>query len=406
MAIDMDVAFNSRPFPALPREAIVELEASRIRQIANAAMGRTDVAAFWFGESDRPTPEFIRRAASQSLADGATFYTQNLGRPALRAAIAGYLNRLHGADVDASRVAVTSSGVSGLMLSAQMLLSPGDRVVIVTPVWPNITEIPRILGAEVVRVGLAVTAGRWSLDLDRLFDALTPDTRALYLGSPNNPTGWTIEAEALAAIFERCRRYGIWLVTDDVYERLCFRPGQPVAPSLLGQADPDDRLISVNSFSKTWCMTGWRIGWLVAPPAIVAELAKVIEYNSSCVPDFVQAGAMAALDGDAGETFITGLRAELGTARQQLVTGLKRHQAIEVPEADGAMYAFFRIDGEADSMRLAEQLLASVGLGLAPGRAFGTEGEGWLRWCFAAQPEKLADGLDRLARFLDSHQGG
>ncbi len=258
-----------------------------------------------------------------------------------------------------------------------------------------------------------VTAGRWSLDLDRLFDALTPDTRALYLGSPNNPTGWTIEAEALAAIFERCRRYGIWLVTDDVYERLCFRPGQPVAPSLLGQADPDDRLISVNSFSKTWCMTGWRIGWLVAPPAIVAELAKVIEYNSSCVPDFVQAGAMAALDGDAGETFITPACGRNSARRgQQLVTGLKRHQAIEVPEADGAMYAFFRIDGEADSMRLAEQLLGKrrAGAGARPGLRDRRRGLAALVFCRTARKARRrtrpAGALSRLAPGRLTRPGG
>jgi aspartate aminotransferase len=393
-------------FPAVPRQAIVDLEASRIRQIANAAMGRDDVAAFWFGESDRPTPEFIRRAAMASLEAGDTFYTQNLGRPVLRAAIAGYLSRLHTTDIGDARVAVTGSGVAALMLSAQMLLSPGDRVVIITPVWPNITEIPRILGAEVVRVGLSVANGRWSLDLDRLFDALTPDTRALYLGSPNNPTGWTIDKASLAAIFEHCRRLGIWLVTDDVYERLCFRPGEEVAPSLLALADAEDRLISVNSFSKAWSMTGWRIGWMAAPRTIVGELAKVIEYNASCVPDFVQHGALAALEDEAGARAIASLRSDLAAARGQLVAGLRRYQLIEVPEADGAMYAFFRIDGEADSMQIAEALISTVGLGLAPGRAFGTEGEGWLRWCFAAGPEKLADGLDRLGRFLEARRAG
>lgn len=388
-------------FPALPRSAITGLEASRIREIANGAMGRADVAAFWFGESDVPTPEVIREAAIAALHKGDTFYSQNLGSPELRARISVYLSRLHGADIGPERIAVTSSGVSALMLTAQMLVSPGDRVAVVTPVWPNVAELPRILGARMVRVPLDVTAGRWHLDLDRLRAALTPETRALYLNSPNNPTGWTIDPETLAAVHAHCRKLGIWLITDDVYERLSFG-NRPAAPSLLPFADPDERVISVNSFSKAWSMTGWRIGWIVAPAAFVGELTKVIEYNTSCVPGFVQAGALAALEGAACEAMVAELRGRLTTSRDLLIKGLRRHAAIEVPEADGAMYAFFRISGLEDDMAVARRLIEEVGLGLAPGSAFGPEGAGWLRWCFAARPEKIADGLDRLGRFFGS----
>jgi aspartate aminotransferase len=387
-------------FPPLPRQAVLDLGASRIREIANSAMGRTDVAAFWFGESDQPTPDFIRNAATASLAAGETFYTQNLGLPALRDTVAGYLSRLHGSTIGAERIAVTGSGVSALMLTAQLVISPGDRVVIVTPIWPNIAEIPRILGADVVRVPLTVAEGRWDLDIDALLAALTPETRALYLNSPNNPTGWTIEPEGLHAIAAHCRRYGIWLITDDVYERLSFRPERSIAPSILPFVDPEDRVISVNSFSKAWCMTGWRIGWIVAPAAIVDQLTKVIEYNTSCVPGFVQRGAIAAFDPLLGEAFVKGLVERLAVSRARLTEGLRRYDAIEMPEADGAMYAFFRLKPRPDDMALAGELLQRVGLGLAPGSAFGPEGEGWLRWCFAASPDKIDDGLSRLDRFM------
>ncbi|HVW93072.1 MAG TPA: pyridoxal phosphate-dependent aminotransferase [Devosia sp.] len=386
-------------FSPLPRDQILALGASRIREIANGAMGRSDVAAFWFGENDQPTPAFIRLAGGEALARGETFYTQNLGMPELREAIAAYLGRLHGIGVGPERVGVVGSGISGLMLAGQMLLSPGSKVVIVTPVWPNITELPRILGAEVIRVPLAIVEGRWQLDLDRLREALTPDVTALFLNSPNNPTGWTIDRAALADIFAHCRRLGIWVVTDDVYERLVFG-GEGRSPSLLPVADPEDRLVSVNSFSKAWSMTGWRAGWMVGPERFIGELAKVIEYNTSCVPAFVQRGAIAALEGNRGEAAVAALRQELETSRRLLADGLHRHERIELPEADGAMYAFFRLRGVEDDMQLARDLLATEGLGLAPGSAFGPEGAGWLRWCFAARPEKIADGLGRLERFL------
>ena len=246
-------------------------------------------------------------------------------------------------------------------------------------------------------VPLAPAQGRWRLDLDRLMDALTPDTRALFLNSPNNPTGWTLPAEDRAAILGRCREHGIWLMADDVYERLSFGPGAS-APSFLPLAEDGDRVMSLNSFSKAWRMTGWRMGWMVAPPAIMDSLGTLLEYNTSCAPDFIQSAAIAALE--RGEGDVAALRTELTSARDQVLAGLRALPGVEAPEPDGGMYAFFRIAGRGDSLALARSLIDEVGLGLAPGGAFGDEGEGWLRWCFAARPDKNAAGLERLARYL------
>jgi aspartate aminotransferase len=189
------------------------------------------------------------------------------------------------------------------------------------------------------------------------------------------------------------------MVTDDVYERLVYGDS-PHAPSLLPFAGPEDRFVSVNSFSKAWSMTGWRAGWVEAPEPFITELGKVIEYNTSCAPKFVQKGAIAALADNRGEAAVGALREGLTTARKLLFEGFARHPDIEAPIPPGAMYALFRIDGFDDDMALARALLETVGLGLAPGSAFGPEGRGWLRWCFAAGAEKIADGLDRLDRFL------
>jgi aspartate/methionine/tyrosine aminotransferase len=283
------------------------------------------------------------------------------------------------------------------MLVAQAVVSPGDKVVVVAPVWPNVVEIPRILSAQMTTVALERAQGRWRLDLDRLMDALTPDTKALFLNSPNNPTGWTLAAEDRAAILARCREYGVWLIADDVYERLIFGPGAS-APSFLPLADPEERVISTNSFSKAWRMTGWRMGWMVLPTSLVEAMGVLVEYNTSCAPDFIQTGAVAALT--QGEASVAALRAELKASRDQVLGGLRRLPGVEAPEPEGGMYAFFRIAGCTDSLALAKQLIADVALGLAPGAAFGDEGEGWLRWCFAHRPEKNAAGLERLAGFL------
>ena len=256
---------------AQSRIPIQALRASRIREVANAGMGRADVLPFWFGEPDEVTPPFIRDAAKAALDAGDTFYTHNLGTPALREAIAAYVSRLH-RPVGADRIAVTSAGVSALMLVAQLFVNPGDRVVAVTPLWPNLVEIPRILGADVVTVPLQLTttgdAPRWELDLDQLLDALVPGTRALLLNSPNNPTGWVISSEQQQAVLAHCRKHGIWLMADDVYERLVYdTPAGEVAcaPSFLDLAESEERVVSTNSFSKSFLMTGWRLGWMIVP---------------------------------------------------------------------------------------------------------------------------------------------
>ena len=387
---------------ALARQRVRALAASKVREVANAGFGLPDVRRFWFGEGDQPTPLFIRQAAMAALAEGRTFYTHNLGTPELRDALSAYLERLHGRVFPTRTLAVTSSGVSALMVAMQAILDPGDRVVAVTPVWPNLVEIPAILGANVTRVGLAPQDGRWTLDLDQLLTAITSETRLLLVNSPNNPTGWTLSAMDRSAVLEHCRRLGVWILTDDVYERVVF-PGQagagPItAPSFLTLADPDDRIISTNSFSKAWRMTGWRLGWMVAPPSLEGDLGKLLEYNTSCAPDFVQAGGVAALT--AGEAGIESLRLEMLAARDRVIAGLSRLPGAEVTTADGGLYAFFRLAGHGDSVAVAKRLIAEAGLGLAPGAAFGPEGEGWLRWCFATRDEAIDDGLARLERWL------
>lgn len=381
---------------AAARPEVQSLRSSKIREVANAAMDRKDVLPFWFGEPDEETPDEICDAAIAALQRRRTFYIQTLGDPALRKEIAGYLSRWHG-PVDIERVAVTSSGTHALMLALQAILNPGDRVVAVTPLWPNLVEMPKVLGAHVQTVPLQFTPAGWALDEQRLLEALRPGTRALLLNAPNNPTGWTIPREMQEVILAHCRRLGIWIISDDVYQRICF--DAPCAPSFLDIATPEDRVISCNSFSKAWRMTGWRLGWIVVPAAMLGDVGKLIEYSSTCAPPFVQAAGLVALS--RGEDAIAHTVERLRQGRDHLAACLGRVPGVELAApARGAMYTFFRIEGVKDSLAFCKRLVTEVGLGLAPGVAFGPEGEGHLRWCYASSTSRLDEGVGRLAAYL------
>ena len=384
------------------RSAIANLEASKIREVANAGMGRSDVLAFWFGESDDVTPEPVRQAAIESLQRGETFYSHNLGLPELRQAIAGYASALHG-PIGADRIAVTSGGVSALMIAMQALVDAGDEVVAVTPVWPNLTAQPAVLGARVRCVPLQARGGAWTLDLQALLDAITPATRLLIVNAPNNPTGWTLTRAEQQAILDHCRRTGTWVLADEVYERLYYEATpNGCAPSFLDISAPEDRLLVVQSFSKSFLMTGWRLGWLVLPPSLVDAVGKLIEFNTSCSSVFTQRAGLAALE-PAGE-ITPPLVEHMRRCRDTLLPRLAALPQVEVASPLGGMYAFFRLHGFDDSLSVAQRLVSEAGLGLAPGNAFAPEAQGWLRWCFASKdPARLAAGADRLQLWLRSH---
>jgi aspartate/methionine/tyrosine aminotransferase len=379
------------------RDAIAHLPASKIREVANAGLGRPDMLAFWFGESDEVTPDLVRQAAAESLMRGETFYAHNLGLPELRAGLAAYTAALHG-PMDVDRIVVTSSGVSALMLATQMLVGAGDEVAAVVPLWPNLTAQAQIMGAHVRRISLRPHQGRWGLDLDDLCSAVTDKTRVLLINAPNNPTGWTLSRDEQQAVLDHCRRTGTWIVADEVYERIWFAEGS-VAPSFLDIATDEDRLVVVHSFSKSFLMTGWRLGWMVLPKGHLDAMGKLVEFNTSCTPVFVQRGGLAALD--IAPTFVPALVQRLRECRDLLVDGLAALPGVQVARPNGGMYALFQVPGHADSLAFAKHLVATRGLGLAPGVAFGDEGEGWLRWCFASRdPSRLSSGVSRLAQAL------
>ena len=382
------------------RQAILDLQASRIRDVANAGLGRSDVLAFWFGESDEVSPDFIRQAAIDSLQSGETFYAHNLGLPELRQAIAAEMQQRHGAGIGVERIAVTSGGVNALMLAMQALLNPGEQVVVVTPVWPNLTSQPVILGADLRTVCLEPQHGRWTLPMAKLLAAVTTQTRLLVVNSPNNPTGWTLSRAEQQILLDHCRRTGTWILSDEVYENLYYLPTENrCAPSFLDIAAPQDRLVVAHSFSKSFLMTGWRLGWLVMPADMTEHMGKLIEFNTSCASVFVQRAGVAAMHGAAG--VVPGVVAQMQACRDRLFAELSTIPGLELAVPDGGMYAFFSLPGHTDDVLTAKRLVAEAGLGLAPGSAFAPEAQGWLRWCFASKDQhRLGEGASRLRRWL------
>jgi len=375
------------------RRAIQELPASRIRQVTLAGRGIEDLIPLWFGEGDEVTPGFIRDAASEALQRGETFYGPNRGIPELRAAIQRYLARIYRAEVDLDRIVVSASAMNALMIAIQCLVGPGDSAVVIGPVWPNAGQAITAVGAELRGVDLqAQPDGSWQLDLDRLFAACDATTRMIVVNSPSNPTGWMASEGELRAILGHARERGIWVLADEVYGRIAY--GIRHAPSLVTLARPDDPVVIVNSFSKSWSMTGWRLGWIVAPAELAAVIEKMTEFHISHPTTFVQWGGVVALD--RGDAYVDGLVGRYAEAAELVHARLSPLPRVRLARPRSAFYAFFQVDGVTDSFGFAVELMQRARVGLAPGAAFGKSGEGRLRLCFAASLAKLSQALDRL----------
>jgi aspartate/methionine/tyrosine aminotransferase len=384
-------------FPAPLRPEIEALETSGISQLFALGVDREGVIPLWFGEGDLPTPDFISATAIESLQAGNTFYSHKRGIPALRAAIVAYMNGLFGTDLDVERITVTSSGMNGIMLALQTIAGAGDSVVVVSPVWPNIMSGVRIMGATLKTVALRSREDGFHLDMDELIGACDERTRAVFVNSPSNPTGWVMGREDQQALLDFCRTRGIWVMADEVYHRFVYdRPAaaRPRAPSFLDLARADDAVIVVQSFSKTWAMTGWRMGWLVHPAALGANFDRLVEFNTSGAPRFLQDGCITALE--QGEGFACHVIERCRRGRDLVYQRLSALPRIRLACPEGAFYAFFAVEGLDDSLDYAKHILKELSVGLAPGSAFGPGGEGHLRLCFAGGTERLSAALERL----------
>ena len=379
----------------------LQVPQSRIRELADMAMKMEGVLRLYFGESNIPTPDYIKRAASKALEEGYTFYTENAGLPGLRQDLAHYYHRVQGVELDPrSEIVVTGSGVQALNVGIRCVLDPGDEALVLTPAWPNASANIKMDNATLVEIPLLLRGDRYTIDFDALEAAVTPRTRLLVYTSPSNPLGWVATETEQEELLEFARRHDLWLLADEVYDRLYYRTPElgVAAPSILRKANREDAVIVAQSFSKTYCMTGWRIGWLVGRRDIGEKATQLNEYIISHAASFVQRAAQTALVH--GEEELKRMLVRLKGNRDFCLGALRQMPGVTVPSPDGAFYLFPKIDGLQDSFSFCRKLLEEARVGLAPGVAFGAGGEGSVRICYAADREILEQAMERLARFL------
>lgn len=370
---------------------------SGIVEVMNYGRRRGGVVPLWAGEGDLPTPAFIAEAATRALAAGETFYTWQRGIPELREALARYHTRHYGRAFSPEEFFVTGSGMQAIAIALAMIAGAGDDVVIPTPAWPNASAAAGLSGARPVEVAMRFGADGWRLDLDRLAAAVGSRTRALFVVSPSNPTGWTASPGDLGALLALARRSGCWIVADETYARYWYGDGER-APSFLDIMQPDDRILFVNTFSKNWAMTGWRIGWIGAHPSLGQVIENLIQYSTSGVAQFMQRAAVAALD--RGESFVAHQVARARQGRDIVARALAATGRCRFAVPGGAFYLFFAVEGESDTRRLAMRIVDEAAVGLAPGTAFGAGGESFLRVCFARNGEELQAAMERVSAVL------
>jgi aspartate/methionine/tyrosine aminotransferase len=379
------------------RPAALALPESGIVEVMNYGRERPGMIPLWAGEGDLPTPSFIAEAATRSLAAGETFYTWQRGIPELRSAIARYMAGLYGVPEDPERYFVTGSGMQAIQIAMALTLSAGDEVLIPSPVWPNAAAAADVIGAHPVYVPLSFDdVHGFSLELDRLEAAVTPRTRVIFINSPANPTGFVASHEVLKGVLDIARRRGLWIIADEIYGRFYYEAG--LAPSFHDVMVEGDRILFVQTFSKNWAMTGWRMGWIEADPSLGAVLENLIQYSTSGVAAFMQRAGVAALE--RGESFVVHQIERSRRGRDIVADAILPTNRVHLVKPPGAFYLFFGVEGEADMRALAMKLVDEANIGLAPGTAFGPGGEKYIRMCFARGEAQLTEAADRLARWL------
>lgn len=377
-----------------PSSIASSMPVSRIREIMELAWKDPETIHLEVGEPDFPTPEHVVEAAYEAARAGRTRYAPNAGLPELREALADKVIRRNGYEARPDQVVVTQGGVQALYLVLLALLEPGDEVLLPDPAWPDFRMIAHLLGARVLPYPL-VAEGDFLPRIEDLERLMTPRTRAILVNSPSNPLGAVVPRELVETLLTFARQRGLWFISDEVYDEVVF---DDVFVSAGAVADPSDRLVSVYSFSKVYAMTGWRVGYLVAPTDMAKLLTGMQEPIISCVNTPAQMAALAAVSGP--QEVVRKMRDAYQARRDELLATLD-HEGLPSSRPSGAFYVWTDVsEANVPSMDLARSLIEHEHLGVAPGSAFGDLGEGYVRLSLASSREDLLDGASRLARFV------
>lgn len=366
-------------------------------KVARYGRAKEGVIKLDVGEGDVPTPDVIVKAAQKAMNEGDMFYGPVLGTDELRSSLSSYYQRIYNHDIPASRFFVTPSGTAAVHYALTTIIDAGDEVVAVTPLWRNLLGAIELQGGVIKEVGLDIDDQNWHLDVQKIFDAVSDKTRAIIINSPNNPTGWMISKAQMQVILDFARQRGIWIVSDEVYSRLVLDDSRP-APSFLDVSEPEDLLLVVNSFSKNWSMTGWRLGWVVGPERISERFYNVALYSAMGPSPFIQKGGIAALE--KGEDFVRELRDTAQKGRDYVYQRFADIGDIISAKPSATYYSFFKPNSVPCCVNFATKLIDEQDLLLAPGSAFSSFTAGYLRLCFAVPLPKLEDGMNRLEKAL------
>lgn len=382
-----------------PGRRAEEIPHSGIREIFNAAQSIKDYVNFGLGEPDFDTPAVIVEAAANAARNGHTHYTVNAGLPELRERIADSLAEEQGLAYDPKNsVIVTAGGMGGLFLALEAAVDPGDEVLVPEPFWPNYISQVMLTGATPVRVALSAQEG-FTVTADRLAAAVTPRTRALILNSPSNPTGAVLTAGELQRIAELARRESLIIISDEVYEKLVW--AEPGHTSIATMAGAWERTIGIHSFSKSYAMTGWRVGYAAGPASLIGPMVKLQESIYACASTVGQYGALAALT--QARDAVEAMQTEYRRRRRVALDRIDQLPGVSAIEPAGGFYIFLDVRETGLSSRdFAFGLLKQHGLAVVPGSAFGAAGEGFVRVSYATNEARLHEGFDRMAAFLDS----
>ena len=351
----------------------------------------------WFGEGDTETSKLIYDKTIESLVKGKTFYTYQNGIQELRSEISRYMNEIFNINTKPENHSVVTGGMMGLRLICDLIIDSGDEVVMVGPVWPNIRSSVLLKKGNIKEISLQLKDGEWFLDYDKLIRSITSKTKMVFVNSPGNPTGWEMAKSQQERLLNHTRDVGCWLVADEVYHQITYN--DLPSPSFLESSLASDKLIVINSSSKSFNMTGWRIGWITHPEELSSHIAKLVQITTTGVPEFLQDGLIAALQ---NYKIITNeLRINLKKSRDIMFNRLVSWNQVECSVPNAAFYAFFKVKGVKDSLEFSKKLILETNVGVAPGIAFGQSGEGHIRICFAAKESFINQIMDRLEPILN-----